>query len=122
MHQCIIANWLNNTIYAGSNKTCLCSSSHLRTSLPRVFRLKNTTVSVLGFIGFVRGIFEVGTVVFLELHRIPNRIEDEWLYLKLDELTFGVFEDEYDLALAIMVAIEAFTNQNNYEVERFVFN
>lgn len=27
-----------------------------------------------------------------------NRIEDEWLHLKRDELASRVFEDEYDLA------------------------
>jgi putative transposase len=29
-----------------------------------------------------------------------NRIEDEWLHLKRDELASRVFEDEYDLALS----------------------
>ncbi|WP_370460713.1 transposase [Brasilonema octagenarum] len=33
-----------------------------------------------------------------------NRIEDEWLHLKRDELASRVFEDEYELALSVCVA------------------
>ena len=35
-----------------------------------------------------------------------NRIEQQWLHLKRDELASRVFEDEYDLALAIIAGIE----------------
>ncbi|MCX7597178.1 MAG: IS630 family transposase [Fischerella sp.] len=51
-----------------------------------------------------------------------NRIEDEWLHLKRDELAGRVFEDEYDLSIAIRNGIEARANRGNYDVERFIFN
>lgn len=51
-----------------------------------------------------------------------NRIEDEWLHLKRDELAGRVFEDEYDLAIAIIQGIQARAQQGNYGVERFIFN
>ena len=51
-----------------------------------------------------------------------NRIEDEWLHLKLDELASRVFEDEYDLAIAIINGIENRAAQGQYQVERFMFN
>ncbi|PHJ58228.1 transposase [Nostoc linckia z18] len=51
-----------------------------------------------------------------------NRIEDEWLHLKRDELSARVFEDEYDLAIAIIEGIENRSLQGQYQVERFMFN
>ena len=51
-----------------------------------------------------------------------NRIESEWLHLKRDELAGRVFEDEYDLAIAINQGIQARAQQGNYGVERFIFN
>ena len=51
-----------------------------------------------------------------------NRIEDEWLHLKRDELASRVFEDEVDLANAIMTGIETRGNRGEYIVERFMFN
>lgn len=51
-----------------------------------------------------------------------NRIEEEWLHLKRDELAGRVFEDEYELALAIMAGVEARAAQGGYTVERFRFN
>lgn len=36
-----------------------------------------------------------------------NPIEDEWLHLKRDELACRVFEDEYDLAQAIIDGVNA---------------
>jgi putative transposase len=51
-----------------------------------------------------------------------NRIEDEWLHLKRDELAGRVFEDEYDLSIAIRDGIEARAKRGNYQVERFIFN
>lgn len=51
-----------------------------------------------------------------------NRIEDEWLHLKRDELSARVFEDEYDLALAIQHGIQARGKRTNYQIERFIFN
>ncbi|MEJ6487475.1 transposase [Nostoc punctiforme UO1] len=51
-----------------------------------------------------------------------NRIEDEWLHLKRDELAGRVFEDEYELAIAIMDGINHRAKQGQYQVERFTFN
>ncbi|BAU63344.1 putative transposase [Stanieria sp. NIES-3757] len=51
-----------------------------------------------------------------------NRIEDRWLHLKRQELGGFVFEDEYDLALAIIDGIKNQSQQGNYTVERLMFN
>ncbi|WP_449415995.1 transposase [Phormidium nigroviride] len=51
-----------------------------------------------------------------------NRIEDEWLHLKRDELACQVFDDEYDLAIAITTGLEARAARGQYAVERFHFN
>ena len=51
-----------------------------------------------------------------------NRIEEQWLHLKRQELGGRVFEDEYDLALAIIDGIENRGQQGNYSVERLMFN
>ena len=51
-----------------------------------------------------------------------NRIEDEWLHLKREELASRLFEDEYDAAIAIMNAIEHRGDSRNHTVERFIFN
>ncbi|WP_158680608.1 hypothetical protein [Nostoc sp. 'Lobaria pulmonaria (5183) cyanobiont'] len=51
-----------------------------------------------------------------------NRIEDEWLHLRRDELAGQVFEDEYELAIAIINGINNRANHRQYQVERFTFN
>lgn len=51
-----------------------------------------------------------------------NRIEDEWLHLKRDELASQVFEDEVDLAHAIMTGIETRGQRGECTVERFIFS
>lgn len=51
-----------------------------------------------------------------------NRIEEQWLHLKRDELASRVFEDEVDLADAIMIGIETRAKQGKYIVERFLFS
>lgn len=51
-----------------------------------------------------------------------NRIEDEWLHLKRGELSSRVFEDEYDLAMALITSVEARGQRGSYLVERFKFN
>jgi putative transposase len=51
-----------------------------------------------------------------------NRIEDEWLQLKRTELAGQVFEDEVDLAAAIMQGIGNRGKKGCYPVERFRFN
>ena len=62
-------------------------------------------------------------VFFLPPHSPQmNRIEDEWLHLKYDELAAQVFEDEYEVALALIAAIEVRGQQGRYPLERFKFN
>ena len=51
-----------------------------------------------------------------------NRIEEQWLHLKRQELGGRVFEDEYDLAKAIIEGIGSRGQQGHYFVERLVFN
>jgi len=51
-----------------------------------------------------------------------NRIEEEWLHLKRDELASRVFEDEVDLADAIIEGLETRGRNGGYPVERFKFN
>ncbi len=51
-----------------------------------------------------------------------NRIEDEWLHLKRDELACRVFEDEFDLAMAIIAGIELRAKRRGFDAERFLFN
>ena len=50
-----------------------------------------------------------------------NRIENEWQRIKEDELAGRMFEDEYELAMAVIEAIESRNEQNGLEVERFLF-
>ena len=50
-----------------------------------------------------------------------NRIENEWQRIKEDELAGRMFEDEYDLAMAVIEAIESRNERNGLEVERFLF-
>ena len=51
-----------------------------------------------------------------------NRIEDQWLHLKRQELAGQVFDDEYDLILAIIQGIYNRGKQGNFSVERLMFN
>jgi putative transposase len=51
-----------------------------------------------------------------------NRIEDQWLHLKRQELAGRVFDDEYDLALAIIEGLENRGQKGNFSVERLMFN
>lgn len=44
-----------------------------------------------------------------------NRIEEEWLHLKR-------YDDEYDLAIALMETIEECGQRPGYPIERFRFN
>lgn len=50
-----------------------------------------------------------------------NRIEEEWLHLKRDELASQVFEDEVDLADAIIEALENRASNGGYTAQRFKF-
>ncbi len=51
-----------------------------------------------------------------------NRIEDQWHQLKTHEIAGRMFEDQYDLALAIMDGMEARSLKGGYRLERFKFN
>lgn len=50
-----------------------------------------------------------------------NRIESEWLRIKEDEIAGQMFEDEYDLAMAVMASVENRARQKELRVERFRF-
>ncbi|MBD2088263.1 transposase [Microcoleus sp. FACHB-1515] len=66
---------------------------------------------------------EQGLLIFFLPPYSPqmNRIEDEWLHFKREHLASRLFEDEYDLALALIDAIEQRGYQGSYSVERFKF-
>lgn len=51
-----------------------------------------------------------------------NRIEDEWHQLKTHEIAGQMFEDEYDLAIAVMAGMEARSINSGYTLKRFKFN
>jgi hypothetical protein len=51
-----------------------------------------------------------------------NRIENEWQQLKSFELGGRMFEDEYDLAMAVIQGVESRSQQGGYSTERFKFN
>lgn len=51
-----------------------------------------------------------------------NRIEDQWHQLKAHEIAGQMFEDEYDLALAVIKGMETRSEAGGYPLERFKFN
>ena len=51
-----------------------------------------------------------------------NLIEEEWQRLKEDEIAGRMFEDEYDLAMAVIEAVDTRSQRLGYEAERFRFN
>jgi putative transposase len=51
-----------------------------------------------------------------------NPIEGEWHQLKAHELVGQMFEDEYDLAIAVMDGIQARSLRGDYDLDRFIFN
>ncbi len=51
-----------------------------------------------------------------------NLIEAEWHQLKTHEIAGRMFEDEYDLALAIISGMASRSMAGNYALERFKFN
>lgn len=65
-----------------------------------------------------------GLYIFLLPSYSPelNRIENEWQRIKEDELAGRMFEDEYELSLAVMSAIESRQKRNGLEVKRYRFN
>ncbi|TWH53905.1 putative transposase [Dulcicalothrix desertica PCC 7102] len=51
-----------------------------------------------------------------------NPIELEWQHLKKDELAGKMFDDELELAYAVIDGIEARGNRGNYSTQRVKFN
>ncbi len=51
-----------------------------------------------------------------------NFIETEWHQIKTHELAGRIFEDEYDLAIAVIEGVEARAKRGEYNTERFLFN
>ena len=51
-----------------------------------------------------------------------NQIEEQWHQLKAHEIAGRMFEDEYDLALAVIDGMEARSLKGGYSLERFKFN
>lgn len=51
-----------------------------------------------------------------------NRIEDEWHQLKTHEVAGQMFDNNYDLAIAIIDGMEARSVKGGYALERFIFN
>ena len=51
-----------------------------------------------------------------------NPIELEWQHLKKDELSGRIFDDELDLAYAVIDGVEARGEKANYSTERVKFN
>ena len=51
-----------------------------------------------------------------------NRIKEEWHQLKTHEIAGRMFEDEYDLAIAVSDGMEARSKKGGYTLERFKFN
>ncbi len=51
-----------------------------------------------------------------------NLIETEWHQIKTHELAGRIFEDEYDLASAVIQGVEARAQHGQYDTQRFLFN
>ncbi|OUL17342.1 hypothetical protein BV378_38605 [Nostoc sp. RF31YmG] len=53
---------------------------------------------------------------------IGMQISKNRAHLKRDELFSQIFDDEYELALAVIHAIQNSAHKSNYSVKRFIFN
>ena len=51
-----------------------------------------------------------------------NPIETQWRQLKCHEIAGQMFDNEYDLAVAVIDGMEARSTAGNYPLERFMFN
>jgi hypothetical protein len=51
-----------------------------------------------------------------------NRIENQWHQLKVHEIAGQMFEDEYDLAMAVIKGMEMRSEAGGYSLARFKFN
>ncbi|MEH1930720.1 MAG: hypothetical protein V7K83_25130 [Nostoc sp.] len=50
------------------------------------------------------------------------RIESEWYQLKTHEIAGQMFDNNYDLAMAIIDGMEARSVKGEYALERLIFN
>jgi putative transposase len=50
-----------------------------------------------------------------------NQIESEWLRIKTDEIAGNMFEDEYDLAMAVIQGVENRAVEKGYKTNRYRF-
>lgn len=51
-----------------------------------------------------------------------NPIETEWRQLKAPQIAGQMFDNEYDLAMAVIDGVEARSASGEYNLERFIFN
>ncbi len=51
-----------------------------------------------------------------------NPIETQWHQLKSHELARQMFDNEYDLAIAVINGMQARSQAGDYALERFIFN
>ncbi len=51
-----------------------------------------------------------------------NLIESQWNQLKTHEIAGRMFDNEYDLAMAVIDGMKARSEVNEYALERFIFN
>ena len=51
-----------------------------------------------------------------------NPIETQWHQLKSHEIAGQMFDNEYDLAMAVIDGMKARSEVNGYALERFIFN
>ncbi len=51
-----------------------------------------------------------------------NPIENDWHQLKSHEISGRMFDNEYDLAKAVMAGMESRSIAGEYALDRFIFN
>lgn len=61
-------------------------------------------------------------IFFLPKYCSQNPIELEWQHLKKDELAGKMFDDELELAYAVMDGVQARGERVNYRTQRVKFN
>ena len=77
---------------------------------------------LLKLIGIPMILFE-GQMCFLPKYCSEmNPIELEWQHIKKDELAGQMFEDELDLAYAVIQGVEVRGERGNYRTQRVKFN
>jgi hypothetical protein len=51
-----------------------------------------------------------------------NPIEGQWHQLKAYEIAVQMFQDEYDLTIAVMDGMQSRSMQGDYDLELLIFN